>query len=261
MKEKLSKNILLCNIIAVVLMVCLVVGQFIPFWGVYLPNEETGELEMSKAALLGVTGRQYIHEDLIEKLCVVTSQRQDPVGDTFTAKVLEVTNDALLVEPLDGEAKKDADEIIVALPEGNTERYKSGDRLHIDYTEIDYGYTEIKFTSIDEDFLAYLVEVHAVDSCAFHHTYINTQVLLTIVLGVFAILLCLKNSRGWMRAVLILIAAGASASLWLLVPAYTLGMIGHILFGLSVALLLVGLIMAVQFIREKLMEKREREQV
>ena len=260
MREKLNKNILLCNIVVAILMVCLIAGQFVPFWGVELPNAETGEMEMSTASLLGVTGRQYIHGELANKLCDITSERKTPVGDTFTAKVLEVTDGALLVEPLDGKAQQEADEIVVELPEGNTEKYKVGNRLHIDYTEIDYAATEIEFTYIDEDFLAYLVEVHAVDSCAFHHTYINTQVLLTIGLGVLAVLLCIKNSHGWLRILLALVAAGASAYLWLTVPAYTLGVVGHVLFGLSVALLVLGVIMAIQFVREKMIEKREREQ-
>lgn len=171
MKEKLNKNILLCNVITVILMVCLVAAQFIPFWGVYLPNAETGELEMSTASLLGVTGRQYVHEDLIESLNVIT--------------------------------------------------------------EANGG---------------------------FSHMDISTQVLLTICLGAFAIFLCVKNSHGWLRAVLTLVAAGAGASLWLLVPAYTLGLIGHILFGLSIALLIMGLILLIQFAREKLIDKHEREQ-
>lgn len=260
MRAKLNKNISICNIICVILMLCLVAAQFIPFWGVELPNKESGEMEMHTAALLGVTGRQYIHSELADKLCDITSDRQNPVGDTFTAKVLEVEGNSLLVEPLDGKAQQDADEIIVALPEGNTESYRVGDRLHIDYTEIDYDYTDIDFTYIDEDFLAYLVEVHAVDSCAFHHTYINTQVLLTIGLGAFAILLCVKNSRGWLRAVLTLVAAGASASLWILVPAYTLGLLGHILFGLSAVLVIVGIAMVILFVQEKLLDKKEREQ-
>lgn len=249
MKEKLNKNILLCNIITVILMVCLVAAQFIPFWGVYLPNAETGELEMTKASLLGVTGRQYVHGDLIEKLCEITSQRQNPAGDTFSAKVLEVNDGSLLVLPLDGKAQRSADEMIVTLPEGNTESYKVGDRLHIDYTDID-----------ESDYPPSLAEVHAVNSCTFYHTYINTQVLLTVCLGAFAILLCIKNSHGWLRAVLTLVAAGASASLWILVPAYTLGLMGHILFGLSVALLIMGLILVIQFAREKMLEKKEREQ-
>lgn len=260
MKAKVNKNIQIVNIICVLLMLCLVVGQFIPFWGVELPNAETGEPEMQTAALLGVTGRQYIHGELSEKLCEITSQRKNPVGDTFAAKILEVESGSLLVQPLDGKAQQAADEIVVALPEGNTESYKVGDRLHIDYTDIDYDYTDIDFTYIDDDFLAYLVEVHAVDSCTFHHTYINTQVLLTIVLGAFAVLLCVKNSHGWLRALLTLVAAGASAMLWLTVPAYTLGVLGHILFAISAILLVIGLWMVILFVREKMIEKKEREQ-
>ena len=248
MKAKLEKNIFVCNIICALLLVCLVASQFIPFWGVTLPDKETGEPVMNRASLMGVTGRQYVHEDLIERLCEITSQRQNPVGDTFSAEVLEVKSDSLLVLPLDGKAQQSADEIIVALPEGNTESYKIGDRLHIDYTDID-----------ESDYPPSLAEVHAVDSCTFYHTYINTQVLLTVCLGAFAAFLCLRNSHGWFRAVLTLVAAGASASLWLLVPAYTLGLLGHILFALSAVLFLMGIVLLYLYIQQKREEKRERE--
>ena len=170
MKAKLEKNILVCNIICALLLVCLVASQFIPFWGVTLPDQETGEPVMTKASLMGVTGRQYVHEDLIERLNVIT--------------------------------------------------------------EAEGG---------------------------FSYTYISTQVLLTVCLGAFAAFLCIRNSHGWFRAVLTLVAAGASASLWILVPAYTLGIVGHILFGLSIALFLMGLVLVYLYIQQKREEKNERE--
>ena len=171
MKEKVMKSILLCNIVAAILLVCLVAGQFIPFWGVELPDQETGEPVMTTAALLGVTGRQYVFGDLIEKL----------------------------------------DEITAA----------------------DGG---------------------------FAYQQISTQVLLTICLGGFAAFLCIRNSNGWLRAVLAIVAGGASASLWLFVPAYTLGVLGHILFALSIAVLLLSIFMIYLYVQEKMSEKKEREQ-
>ncbi len=158
--EKLKKGILLCNIVCILLMLCLVAGQFVPFW------EVTGEVADS-GSLLGVTGRQYVHEDLVEKI-----------------------------------------------------------------SEIAGG---------------------------FAYQDISTQVLLTICLGAFAIFLCAKNSNGWFRILLTLVSAGASASLWFMVPAYKLGILGHILFGISLALLVVALAMIYLFVQGKLIEKRERE--
>lgn len=158
--EKLKKSILLCNIVCILLMLCLVAGQFIPFW------EVTGEVADS-GSLFGVIGRQYVHMDLIEKLDEITG-----------------------------------------------------------------GFT---------------------------YQNINTQVLLTTFLGVFAIILCAQNSNGWLRILMTLVSAGSSASLWLMIPAYKLGVLGHILFGISVALLVVALLMIYLFVQEKLIEKRERE--
>lgn len=56
-----KKSILICNIICAVLLLFIVVCQFVPFWSITSPVTD-------QSSLLGVTGRQYVHEALIESL-------------------------------------------------------------------------------------------------------------------------------------------------------------------------------------------------
>lgn len=55
-------GIVLCNVICILLMLAILVGQFIPFWN-------TVE---DQASLMGATGRQYVHEGLYESLDAVS---------------------------------------------------------------------------------------------------------------------------------------------------------------------------------------------
>lgn len=54
-------GVILRNAVYALLLLTILVCQFVPFWSV--ANAET-----TSASLLGVTGRQYVHGDLIEKL-------------------------------------------------------------------------------------------------------------------------------------------------------------------------------------------------
>lgn len=54
-------GVILRNAVYILLLLAILVCQLIPFWTV--PEAET-----VSASLLGVTGRQYVHDDLIEKL-------------------------------------------------------------------------------------------------------------------------------------------------------------------------------------------------
>lgn len=104
-----------------------------------------------------------------------------------------------------------------------------------------------------------LIEQLGVIADGFTYHDISVQVLLTIVLGVFAVLSCVRNSHGWFRILLVLAVAGAGISLWLTVPAFTLGQLGNVLMLLNVALAVVAILMAVLFVMEKQAEKKERE--
>ncbi len=151
---KLNKNMgtMICNIVCGLLLLALVICQFVPFWVIEGENADSG-------SLIGVTGRQYEHVELIEHLDMVTE--------------------------------------------------------------------------------------------GFAYQDISTQVLLTIVLGFVAALLCLKNSHGWFRILLAAIVGLAGVSLWLLVPAYTLGMMGTVLFVLDLLVLVVAVVMLVFFFMER----------
>lgn len=158
---KTKTGLLIANLVCALLLIAIVVGQFVPFWTV-----TTSEGEDS-ASLIGMTGRQYNHEEMIE----------------------------ILDEKVDG----------------------------------------------------------------FSYQNISVQVLITIVVGAFAAYLCLRNSQGIARIVFAFAVALAGISLWLLVPAYTMGMTGHVLFVLDMLLLLVAVILLLQFIDRKKQEKQERE--
>ncbi len=54
-------GVILRNAVYILLLLTILVCQLVPFWSV--ANAET-----TSASLLGVTGRQYVHGDLIEKL-------------------------------------------------------------------------------------------------------------------------------------------------------------------------------------------------
>lgn len=145
-------GVILRNAVYILLLLAILVCQLIPFWTV--PAAET-----TSASLLGVTGRQYVHGDLIEKL--------DEIAGGFT------------------------------------------------YQDI------------------------------------STPVLLTVVLSAFGILLGLKNSNGLLKGLLGLIVAAAGAYLWLAVPAYTLGVLGTVIFVLDIVLAVDAVAEIIAFLYRK----------
>ena len=64
--EKAKKiSILVCNILCAVLLFMILVGQFVPFW------RGPGAVA-DQSSLIGITGRQYKHWDLIEHINVTS---------------------------------------------------------------------------------------------------------------------------------------------------------------------------------------------
>ena len=155
--EKRNIGVLLSNIVCAVILLALVICQLVPFWVTFGENADS-------ASLLGVTGRQYAHEELIADLDVIAG--------------------------------------------------------------------------------------------GFSYQDISTQVLLTVALGAFGVILCAKNSRGWLRIAMALVVSIAGMTLWLFVPAYTLGMMGHVLFALDILLLFVAIAMIVLYVFDKIEQSK-----
>lgn len=147
------------NAVYILLLLAILVCQLIPFWTV--PAAET-----TSASLLGVTGRQYVHGDLIEKL----------------------------------------DEI----------------------------------------------------AGGFAYQDISTPVLLTVVLSAFGIILGLKSSNGLLKGLLGLAVAAAGCYLWMTVPAYTLGILGTVIFVLDIVLAVDAVIEIVAYFVEKVVQRKQK---
>lgn len=153
-----KSNMIIRSIIYGVLILAIFVCQFVPFW-------RTGAPIMDQSSLIGMTGRQYNHENMIEDLNAITN--------------------------------------------------------------------------------------------GFSYLDISTPVLLTIVFAACGVLAAIKGANGIWKAIFALVPAGCGIYLWLKVPAYTLGMVGHVIFALDILMILCCIFELVMFFVELKASKSE----
>ena len=84
---------------------------------------------------------------------------------------------------------------------------------------------------------------------------VNTQVLLTIVFSALGALMAFMSKNGYLKIAAAAVVFGMGLWLWIGVPAYTLGIMGHIIFGLEIAAFLAGVAVLVDSLLAKKAEK------
>lgn len=142
---------LIRNILFAIIVIAILVCQFIPFW-------RSGEPVADQASLIGMTGRQYKHENMIERM-----------------------NNA------------------------------------------------IGFSYLD----------------------ISTPVLLTVCFAALAAFCAINQSNAVFKGLVGLVPAIAGIYLWVKVPAYTLGMLGTVIFVLDIVLIISSILEIVMFFVNK----------